>query len=401
LLTGFESLAEVRLLGRQSFGAGMPGAITLSAPETAHWLQEQELEFGLTITIADEANLGFAKDAIEEADEILFVARGGHPELSALEQHAMSSRGGRNCRLLLPESGGHARNAASWLSDRPYRTVQTVDFASPEAIRLTCSGLLGEDNSIAAASCGVYAAAILGALQAFEDHGMPPVSLAAAGSAVLPAGLLACGADFSRVEEIFRELASPLLWKRAPRAEAGLYDPAALDKFLVSALQGLAITPASRPFAAISFSVSEDRAELHPEGRLHGAVRAGIAPPGILPPLILDSGAILVSGENESEALFTAARALTPSPIVFLYPKAPPIGNSAMSYRELSGALPFRLTPFPSPKAIDRRVRLETVLAAAGGRLKCDTVDWPEWTVLRDAAYEWTIKELESRKNGG
>ncbi|MFY9640708.1 MAG: cyclic nucleotide-binding domain-containing protein, partial [Rhodomicrobium sp.] len=57
LLAGLESVAEVRVLGRQSFGAGMPGALALDSPEIAHWLQEQELEFDLTVIVADEADL--------------------------------------------------------------------------------------------------------------------------------------------------------------------------------------------------------------------------------------------------------------------------------------------------------------------------------------------------------
>src|SRR5262249_5273243 len=37
LLAGLESTAEIRVLGRQSYGAGLPGALTLDAPGIAHW----------------------------------------------------------------------------------------------------------------------------------------------------------------------------------------------------------------------------------------------------------------------------------------------------------------------------------------------------------------------------
>ena len=57
---------------------------------------------------------------------------------------------------------------------------------------------LGRGSAIAATSCGVYAAAILGALQAFEANDAPAVSLTAAGSAILPAGLLASGGQPGR-----------------------------------------------------------------------------------------------------------------------------------------------------------------------------------------------------------
>ncbi len=410
LLAGLESVAEVRVLGRQSFGAGMPGALALDSPEIAHWLQEQELEFDLTMIVADEADLDFAKEAIEEADGVLFIASGKDTSLSALERHALKARGARNCRLILKDSGAAPiKNASSWIEPRRYGSVQTVDFASPEAVRLMGQAITGKGHSIAVTSSGVYAAAIFGALQAFEEHGLPAVSLAAAGSAVLPAGLLACG-KFSSIPAIFRELANPLLWKRTSRSEAGLYDPAPLDNFLVGALQGLEVRTASRPFAAVSRSLSEGTPEVHRVGRLNGAVRAGIMPPGILPPLILEGGDILVSGENETEALSAAAKSLSASPLSIIRTEPPPLGISPMSYRNLTGSTLFRLT-----HTIDKRVRLETVLSlgtnnprsANGPRSFAIPIpegimpaDWPQWVSLRDIGYEWALMEFETRKLG-
>ncbi len=414
LLQAFESVAEVRLIGSKSFGAGMPGAISMADPQTAHFLQAQEFDFDLTITIAGE-DLDFTKQAIETTDEVLFVAQGKDAALSALEEHAIEMRGRSNCRLLLPKAGIPSKEVSAWLSCRSYRTTQRTDAGSPQELSLMCSAVAGKGKAIAAASCGVYAAAIWGALQACEECGMAPVALTAGGSAILPAGLLAHG-DFARAEAIFRELANPALWKRASRADAGLCDPAALDSFLVDALRDLQISISPRPFAAISHSLSEGRAEVHREGRLHGAVRAGLAPAGILPPLILDSGAILVSGEFETEALQAAAGTLTPSPALFIHTKAQPPGYTAMTYRELSAALSYRLTPFQSLKAIDKNVRIETILgspswhnishkADAGSFLipipaGISSMDWPEWANLREVGYAWTLNMLEKGAAG-
>jgi NTE family protein len=407
LLAAFESVAEIRILRRQSFGAGMPGALALDDPGIANWLQEQELEFDLTITIPGEEDIEFAKEVIAEADGVLFVAGGSDPALSELERYALDVRGPQNCRLLLAKTGGGPRqDPAAWREPRGYVSMRTLDFASPSAIRLMGQHLLGKGHAIAAASSGVYAAAIWGALRAFEEYDEPAVCLAGAGSAVLPAGLLACGLDATAIDSVFRELANPSLWKRASRPEAGLYDPAGLDTFLVNALKGLEIPAAARPFAAVSRSHSEGAPQVHLEGRLHGAVRAGIAPHGILPPLILDGGEILLSGESETQALLAAAKGLTASPVSFVYAKPAPAGCTPMTYRSLTGFSLFRLTQTP----FDKRVRLETVLGAGLG--PCDMgqaarvfalpvpegiapMDWPEWMRLRDKAYEWTMRELE------
>jgi NTE family protein len=406
LLTGLESVAEIRLLSRQSFGAGLPGALPLAAPGIAHWLQEQELEFELTVMIADESDPGYALEIIAEADEVLFIANDGDPSLSPLERHAIEVRGAHNCRLMLALSeSGRLPDAAQWLEPRRYRSVNIADFRSPGAVRLMCQALLGKGHIAASASRGVYAAAILGVLQAFEDHGQPAACLAAAGSAVLPAGLFACGAKLSAIEAIFRELAKPMLWKRATRTEAGLFDPAVLDHFLAGSLKGLETGAAIRPFAAVTWSHSDGAPVIHRAGSLHGPVRASIAPAGILPPLIADGGIILVSGENETGALLEAAAGLSLSPLSFLHASPPRPGVSPMTYRSLAETTRFRLTE-PS---IDRRVRLETVLSAgpasdvsrAGVRSYAIPIpegitpmDWPDWERLRDAAYQWASKEL-------
>jgi NTE family protein len=406
LLAGLEGLGEIRLLSRQSFGAGLPGALPLDAPGFAHWLQEQELEFDLTVMVADETDSGYARDVIAEADEVLFIARGGEPSLSSLERHAIEARGAHNCRLILaPNETGRLPDAAQWLEPRRYRSIHIADFQSPGSVRLMCQALLGRGHTVAAASRGVYAATILGVLQAFEGHGKPAAYLAAAGSAVLPAGLLACGIKLPVIEAIFRELAKPALWKRAARTEAGLFDPGALDHFLAGALKGLETGAAARPFVAVTRSLSGGAPIIHRDGRLHGAVRAGIAPPGILPPLIADGGIILVSGENEIGALLDAAASLSASPLSFLHASPPPPGASPMSYRSLAEATRFRLTE-PS---IDRRLRLETVLGAgpasnvarAGTRSYAIPIpegitpmDWPDWERLRDTAYRWASTEL-------
>ena len=409
-VSALEGWADIRILRRESFGS-----LALDAPETAHWLQEQELEFEATVVVADGADTSFAKDAIEEGDDIVFIASSGSSALSSLEQHALDRRGKDRCRLIIAKDQGISlKNAADWIAPRSYRSTQLVDFASPKEAALMAATLLGKGIAVAATSCGVYAASILGALQAFEANGAPPSCLAAAGSAILPAGLLASGASLAETEATFRELAEPLPWKRAAKPDAGLFEAAAIDAMLALALPECNIGLTARPFIALSLSLSENAPRLHREGRFHNAVRAGLTPPGVLPPFISNGNDILVSGENEVEALVAAAVNLSASPVVFLYPSVPGLGSSGMSYRQLAGPS-FRLAPFQGPSTPEKRLRAETVLGAISSKApstipaaasQCFAIpmpagvspmDWQEWGRLRDAAFEWTSAELETR----
>ena len=194
--------------------------------------------------------------------------------MSALERHALQVRGPAHCRLVFQDGEScPASRAAGWLEHRGYGHVQALDFDSGPAVQLLGQALTGKGHAIAAASAGVYAAAILGTLQALEEYGLPAVALAAAGSAVLPAGLLACG-KLGAASAIFQELANPMLWKRSSRPEAGLYDPVPLDNFLVGALQGLEIPPRPALRRGIAFAFGgRGRGAPHCQAARRGAGR--------------------------------------------------------------------------------------------------------------------------------
>lgn len=409
-VAALETQANVRLLRRDSFGS-----LALDAPDAAHWLQEQELEFEATIVVADGADAAFAKDAVEEGDEIVFLACGGGSALSALEQHALDMRGKNRCRLVIAKGASIPhQSAVDWVALRPYRSTQFVDLAAPKDARLMASALLGKGVVVAATSSGVYAAAILGALQALEASGLPALCLAAGGSAVLPAGMLSCGASLAETEVAFQELAEPTAWKRASRLDVSLYEAGAIDAMLALALPESMIGLSTRPFVAVSLSLSDRAPRLHREGSLLSAVRAGLTPPGVLPPFISEANEILVSGESEAEAIAAAVAALSPAPLVFLYPAAPPLGLSEASYRQLTGPS-FRLAPFQALPAPEKRLRLETVLGAASSKPPLSLpaaawqsfaipipegispMDWPDWAELRDVAFEWTFAEIVAR----
>ena len=412
LLAGFEAHGEVRLLKRDSFGGALEGAITLGAPETAHWLQEQEQSFDLTLIIADGADDGFNRDAIREADEILLIASGRDTSLSPVEQRAIQSRGAEKCRLLLPLTNDRRPpRAEEWTSNRPCKSVHAFDMSSPRDIEAFCAVILGKGVAVAAISSGVYAAAVLGALQAFEAVRLNMFQFAAAGSAVLPAGLVASAAEPSAAASIFRALSRGDIWKRSSRLDIGIYDATPLDKLLVEFLPDIDISELDHPLLAVSKSISTGTAEVHKSGRLRGAIRAGLAPAGILPPLILEDGSILVSGENEAEALVRELQASSSLPTVLIVPKGPPAGLSGTPYRDLATGGFSRLTPFQSAPQIDPKVRLESILSCGGGAAPPPfgedyrftipipdgimPLDWSAWTVLRDAAYDFTASELE------
>ncbi len=142
VLVGFEACADVRVLTSQSFGGVHPGALTVDLPEISHLLHEQELAFPLTIVVADPDNVTFTNDAIEEVDEIVFVANAGRADLNRFEMHAIAARGPRKCRLLFGAAGGRTWKEAAWREGRRYASVYQFEALDAHSLKQACFTIL-------------------------------------------------------------------------------------------------------------------------------------------------------------------------------------------------------------------------------------------------------------------
>lgn len=414
--SAFDAVANVRVLRPESFGAGLPGGISFAAPETQHEFQEQEQEFDLTIIPLsppiDDATLR----AVEEADEILFIAQGSGDAAVAtanpLLKHAMGTRGAGACRAVIVKEA-HATRAAF----ASCRSVHRVDAADDTAFQPLARLMMGVDLSVAALSTGVQGAAVWGALHAAATSGVRIGAIGAGGSAVVACALFAGIAGKTvRSDRLFEGLSETFAaLRRAARPDHALYEPRAVDEFLVAALPDLDIAEYDTPHVAVSSDLSASGAAfLHRSGKLRALVRTGLTPPGLLPPVITEEGRILVSGAHHGLSLVTALKRLTPSPVLQIETRNAPLGPTTASYRDLSGGAGFRLPGLGGHARHDRRLSLETLLAetaCARSHLPdaipdvmqwlipmpegIGPLDWGAWRVLYDIGYEWASARIQ------
>jgi NTE family protein len=409
-------VGNVRVLRPESFGAGLPGGISFAAPETQHEFQEQEQEFDLTIIPLSPPMDDAALRAIEEADEILFVAQGSSDAAavtaSPLLKHALQTRGGDACRAVLMKEASASRAAFA-----SCRSVHRVEAADDTALQTLARLMLGVDLSVAVLSTGVHGAAVWGALHAIAGNGVCVGALGAGGSAAIACALSAgIGGPLTRADRLFDGLAHVFgVLRRAPRPDHGLYEPRAVDEFLVAALPDLDIADTAIPFIGVSADLSASgSAFLHRKGKLRALARAGLTPPGLLPPVINEDGRILVSGAHHGLALVAALNRLTPSPVLLIETRSAPLGPTTATYRDLSGGAGFRLPGLGGSARNDRRLSLETLLAetaCARGSFSeaipdvihwlipmpdgVGPLDWGAWRLLYDIGYEWTSARLQ------
>lgn len=422
LTSAFERHGEIRFIGSGSFGAGMPGAINLDTPQAQHWLQEQELEFDLTIIPADLSDEVTARQTLAEADEILILAE--EADLPGLEaspfvEHAFATRGRHACRLaILPAGKARGRRAAS-PPPMDCRSRHVLATTSADGFEPLARLILGKAASVAAVSSGAHAAAIWGALHAMDEAGLTIGALGGAGSAAFPLALLARAGGASRMAAAFEGLAQAAAQLRRPtRPDYGLFDPRPLDEFFVSALPDLDIAHLEMPFLTVLDDLSARSAELFRAGKVRGLVRSGILAPGVLPPVIIGSGKILVSGETRPDLLARHMGAANPGPLFILEAKSAPLGPSSLGYRDLLAAPTFRLPGRSQAQPADPRLALESQLCELASRRRAPVpsgagivhwhipvpegvtpLDWHAWRALHDTAYEWAAAQIDTMRS--
>ena len=280
---------------------------------------------------------------------MLFIAGGEDPGLSALERHALEARGAANCRLVFQQGHRPGQRAAEWVERRGYGRAQAVDFASPAALSSWARGSRARGMPSPRRVPAFTRRRFWARCRPWRSTACRPCHWWPRKRH--PAPRLSGVRKLGTAHAIFEELANLALWKRASRPEAGLFDPVPLDNFLVGALQGLEIPAASPALCRrLAFALG-DAAEVHRTGRLHGAVRAGIAPPGHAAAAHCRGRRHPCQRRERSPGPPEAARSLGARRAVHPHQAAAASCPCPMTYRNLTGSALFR-----AAQTIDKRV---------------------------------------------
>src|SRR5262245_17763108 len=269
-------------------------------PRIAAWLAAQELE-SVTLVYECEPDAGAWTDrCLRQADHVVWVMAPGGADaplfLRALEKH-----------LCVAERSLVALEApAAPLARASFRFALTLraDADFDRLARL----LSGRAVGVVLGGGGARGLAHLGVLRALEEVGVPVDAVGGTSVGAVVAALVAGGLDAAGVLEIcrrhFRSVFDPTVpvvsMLRGRRIAARLAS-AMGDRWI----EGLAI-----PFLSISTNLSRGAVRVHRSGPLLRAVRASLAIPGILPPVI-EGGELLVDGALLDNLPVLAMRELT------------------------------------------------------------------------------------------
>jgi NTE family protein len=277
------------LLGRvelvwEARGAGQP----------TEWFHAIEARNDFVVYAAEHRPTAWTRLCVRQADALLLLARG---EEAAAEVHALEgcATAATRSELVLLHNGGIGRGrAGDWRRRLPGVSVHHVTCAADAArvARLVTGRAVG----LVLSGGGARGFAHLGVVRALRESGVPIDAVGGTSMGAIMGAGVAAGWEPDEMLERFRrafvdsnplaDFTLPLVSLVAGREVGGR---------LRREFQQADIEDLPLPFYCVSANLSAGRVEVHDSGPLWRALRASVAIPGVLPP-VLARGDVLVDG---------------------------------------------------------------------------------------------------------
>lgn len=300
---------RVRVVDAAAVDAAL-GAITDAAErhrQVSLWLDEVEADHDFVLLLADATPTPWTQRCCRHADEVLLLADAAAPpqvhasETTCLVQRPPRTEAAEILVLLHAADAGAPRGTAAWLARRPVadhfhiRPALARDMA--RLARMQARRAVG----LVLAGGGARGFAHLGLMQALHERGIEVDCVGGTSMGSVMAALVASDRPLDEVLRSAREA-----FRVNPTGDYNLLPLISLIKgqrmrgLLQRALAelvgpGAGIEDLWKPYYCIATNYSQASEALLTRGPLERAVRASIAIPGALPPVVVD-GDLLCDG---------------------------------------------------------------------------------------------------------
>jgi NTE family protein len=271
--------------------------------EAADWpgpkLDAYEQDHQVVLLMARLGDHNWARRAMGRADRVWLLARGdARPSTPLLPADPSPAARLKLLDVVLVHDGGDRR------ASQPDEWAQAADAARvfhwrqerPDDLARLARTLAGRSVGLVLSGGGARAYAHIGAIDAFRKAGMEFDFIGGASmGAIIAAGIALEWTQeelIERVREAF-VASNPLGDWRLP--VISLARGHRVDERLEKHFGDVDIADLARPFFCVSSNLSNGRPFIHRSGRLRDALRASIAIPGILPPVV-EGDRVLVDG---------------------------------------------------------------------------------------------------------
>jgi NTE family protein len=285
---------------------------------TSHWFHRIESANEYVVYVA-EANPGrWSSLCVRQADSLLLLARaeseaGAWPALARPHESAMAPQ---RAELVLLHDGELVRGgAARWLAGLPAGTPHHHVTTKADTARVARM-LTGRGVGLVLSGGGARGFAHIGIVKALREAEIP-IDLVGGTSmgAILGAGVSQCWSIEELTDQFRRSFveAKPLRDYTLPFVS--LVSGRKVTRLLQRAFGDVTIEDLPLDFFCVSSNLTAGHSEVHRRGELWRWLRASVAIPGVLPPVV-HQGELLVDGGTMNNLPVDAMRELGRGPVI-------------------------------------------------------------------------------------
>ena len=258
-----------------------------------------EAENDIVILVAQLGDSSWSRLAMRQADRLWLVARAdARPSNPLFPETDSPAQSLKLVDVLLIHRQGHrqASSPADWMAaSGATRVFHWTDISGPHCDRLART-MSGTSIGIVFSGGGARAYAHIGVVRALREFGIPIDFAGGASMGAVVAACVALGWDDDEIDWRIRKAfvdSNPLADWQLP--VVSLVRGRRVDTRLREHFGEAEIGDLDLPFFAVSTNLTEGSYRVHRSGLLRRALRASIALPGILPPVV-DNESVLVDG---------------------------------------------------------------------------------------------------------
>ena len=267
------------------------------ADHTSHWFHKVEAQNDYVVYVADHAPSNWTRLCMRQADTLLLLARAEAQAAPwiALDAVRDAQFATRRAEMVLLHDGPLVRGAAArWLAVQPgvphHHVRSSTDV--PRVARL----LTGTAVGLVLSGGGARGFAHLGVIRALREHGVPIDLVGGTSIGAIMGAAAAHGWPDEQMLEVFRRTfvdSNPLGDYTLPLVS--LVAGRRVSTRLRREFGDVAIEDLPLPFYCVSANLTSGQAAIHRSGELWRWLRASVAIPGVLPP-VMHHGEVFVDG---------------------------------------------------------------------------------------------------------
>lgn len=284
----------------------------------ADWFSRVEDAHDYVLYVAELDEPAWASLCARQVDRVFVVGNGLLAPPNRPMPHAGVLDAQRRTDLILMRDQRMKRpaNTAAWLEAiQPGRWFQAVEGAADDAERMA-RVLTGSAVGVVFSGGGARAYAHIGALRALHEARVPIDFVGGASMGAVIAAGPALGWTQEELEaRIHRAFVvkNPLSDITFPML--AMTRAAKVDQLLIDAYGDMDLADTVRPFFAVSTNLTSGKIEVHRRGMMRRAMRASIAIPGLLPPIVIE-GQVLVDGAVLNNLPTAVMRQMNGGPVI-------------------------------------------------------------------------------------